>query len=297
MKAKKQEKNLFKRIFSNVNHKYKFVVTDELTYEDMLTFRLSRMNLFMLIGFVTIFAVSITIFFIWITPLKEFIPGYASVDKVYQVYINQARIDSLRLRYDQEVVYRENFYKRILLGEDLYNTDTILPARNAEIDYNNIPDVKSDREKQLRKKWDNVNDYDLVYSNNQGVSRGIGQFVFYTPVRGTITNGFDALESHFGVDIVCKNNETIKSTLDGRIIFSEWTYQGGYVITIQHDDDLISIYKHNSTLLKKQGDIVKAGDPIAIVGNTGNLTSGQHLHFELWYKNNAVNPSNFITFK
>jgi len=124
----------------------------------------------------------------------------------------------------------------------------------------------------------------------------LGRFVFYTPVHGIISNGFDAEKLHFGIDIVCKKDETIKSTLDGRVIFSEWTYQGGYVITIQHNDDLISVYKHNSRLLKKQGDIVKAGDPIAIVGNTGKLSSGMHLHFELWYKNSAVNPSDFISF-
>lgn len=296
MSAKKQKVNLFKRIFSNIHHKYKFVVTDESTFENMLSFKLSRMNVFMLFGIVSIFAIAFTIFVIWITPIKEYIPGYASVDKVYQVYVNQAKIDSLKIKYEQEVAFRENFYRRILLGENLEGNDTILPKGNDNIDYNNIPDVKSEREKQLRKKWDNVNDYDLVYSN-KSVSRGMGRFVFYTPVHGIITNGFDPSNHHFGVDIVCEKDETVKATLDGRIVFSEWTYQGGYVITVQHDGDLVSIYKHNASLLKKQGDVVKAGDPIAIVGNTGKLTSGPHLHFELWYKNNSVNPSNFIIFK
>lgn len=296
MSAKKQDKNLIKNIFSNIHFKYKIVVTNESTFEEALSFRLSRMNIFMLFGVVTIISIAFTIFMIWITPLKEYIPGYASVDEVHQVYINQAKIDSLQKRYEQEVVYRENFRRRILLGEDLDENDSILPAISDDIDYDNIPDVKTEREKQLRKEWDNVNDYDLVYANNKGLTKGIGRFVFYTPVHGIISNGFDAEKSHFGIDIICKKDETIKSTLDGRVIFSEWTYQGGYVITVQHDDDLVSIYKHNARLLKKQGDIVKAGDPIAIVGNTGKLTSGLHLHFELWYKNSAVNPSDFISF-
>jgi len=296
MSAKKQDKNLIKRVFSDVHYKYKIVVTNEFTFEETLTLRLSRMNIFMLFGMVTIVSIAFTIFMIWITPLKEYIPGYASVDEVYQVYLNQAKIDSLQHRYEQEVAYRENFRRRILLGEDIDNNDTILPRSRTDVDYDNIPDVKSEREKQLRKKWDNVNDYDLVYSDNRGVGKGIGRFVFFTPVHGTISNGFDAKKSHFGIDIVCKKDATIKSTLDGRVIFSEWTYQGGYVITVQHADDLVSVYKHNSQLLKKQGDILKAGDPIAIVGNTGKFTSGPHLHFELWYKNSAVNPSDFINF-
>ena len=296
MSAKKQDRNLLKNIFSNIHFKYKIVVTNESTFEETLSFRLSRMNIFILIGVITILSIAFTIFVIWITPLKEYIPGYASVDKVHQVYINQAKIDSLQKKYEQEVVYRENFRRRILLGEDLSENDTILPTKKTDIDYDNIPDVKTEREKKLRKQWDNVNDYDLVYGNNKVLTKGIGRFVFYTPVHGIISNGFDAEKSHFGIDIVCKKDATIKSTLDGRVIFSEWTYQGGYVITIQHEDDLVSVYKHNARLLKKQGDIVKAGDPIAIVGNTGKLTSGLHLHFELWYKNSAVNPADFISF-
>ena len=297
MGKKKNNRSLLKNIFSDIHYKYKFVVTNDATFEEMVTFRLSRMNIFMFFGVITILAIAFTIFVIWITPLKEYIPGYASVDQVQQVYVNSAEIDSLKTRYAQEVAYRVNFHKRILLGMDLDDNDTILPHRSDDVDYNNIPDVKTEREKKLREKWDKVNDYDLVYANNSGAVKGIGRFVFYAPVRGILINGFDASISHYGVDIVCEKDETIKSTLDGRIIFSEWTYQGGYVITVQHDDDLVSVYKHNASLLKKQGDVVKAGDPIAIVGNTGKLTSGPHLHFELWYKNNAVNPSDFITFK
>ncbi len=291
-----QRKNLFKRIFSDIKIKYKIVIANEATFEDVFVFRLSRMNFFMLFGVVTIFSIAFTIFVIWITPLKELIPGYASVDKIKQVYINQARIDSLRHRYDQEVKYRENFQNVILMGKSTEAADTMMPVRNSDIDYDNISDNKSFEEKKLREKWDKVNSYDLVYTASQQDSKGIGRFVFYTPVHGTLTNGFDPKTNHYGVDIVCKKDAIVKSSLDGRVIFAEWTYQGGYVITIQHDGDIVSSYKHNASLLKKQGDIVKAGDPISIIGNTGKLSSGPHLHFELWYENNAVNPANFINF-
>ncbi len=296
MSAKKQNKTLFQNVFSNIHFKYKIVVTNESTFEETLHLRLSRMNIFMLFGIITIISIAFTIFMIWITPLKEYIPGYASVDEIKQVYINQAKIDSLRHWYDQEVAYRLNFKNRILLGKDLDDDDSLMQVSNSNIDYDNIPDVKSEREKELRNKWDKVNSYDLVYSSNN-TTKGISRFVFYPPVHGTVVNGFDQKTSHYGVDIVCKKDASVKSTLDGRVIFSEWTIKGGYIITIQHNDDLISVYKHNSALLKKQGDIVRAGDPIAIIGNTGELTSGPHLHFELWYKNNAVNPADFINFK
>lgn len=291
-----QRKNLFKSIFSDIKIKYKIVVTNELTFDDVFVFRLSRMNFFMLFGIVTIISIAFTVFIIWITPLKEYIPGYASVDEIKQVYINQSRIDSLRQSYNQEVRYRENFQNVILLGKSVEGADTMMPARNSDIDYDNIADNKSSEEKELQEKWDKVNSYDLVYTASQQDSKGIGRFVFYTPVHGTLTNGFDPQNNHYGVDIVCKKDAVVKSSLDGRVIFAEWTYQGGYIITIQHDGDLVSSYKHNSSLLKKQGDIVKAGDPISIIGNTGKLSSGPHLHFELWYENNAVNPADFINF-
>ena len=200
MSKKKNNRSLFKNVFSDIHYKFKFVVTNDATFEEMVTFRLSRMNIFMLFSIITIFSIAFTIFVIWITPLKEYIPGYASVDEVQQVYINRAEIDSLKIRYEQEVAYRDNFYKRILLGMDLDDNDTILPRRNVNVDYDNLPDIRTEGEKKLREKWDKVNDYDLVYANNSGAVKGIGRFVFFTPVHGILVNGFDASKSYYGVD-------------------------------------------------------------------------------------------------
>ncbi len=291
------KQGLIKRIFRNWNYKYKLVVMNELTFEEHMTFRLSRMNILILYVSLSIISVAFTIFMIYETSLKEYIPGYASVDQVKQVYINQFRIDSLELEIKQRDIYLSNFKHRILLGEDLDENDTMLSKINKSIDYKNIPDSKSPQDSLLRSEWEKGADYDLVYYNNgQHKNSGIGRFVFFAPIHGIIINGFDTKNAHYGVDILGKKDTPIKSTLDGIVIFSAWTYENGYVIAIQHEDNLISVYKHNSSLLKAEGDKVKAGDVIAIIGNTGKFTSGPHLHFELWYYRKPTNPADFINF-
>ena len=133
------------------------------------------------------------------------------------------------------------------------------------------------------------------------VNRGIAtvqldKLHFFTPVRGMVTNSFNPSNNHFGTDIVAGPNEVVKATLAGTVIMATWTLETGYVIEIQHDNNLISVYKHNAELLQKVGLRVKAGDAIAIIGNSGELTTGPHLHFELWQNGVALNPENFIVF-
>ncbi|MCX6280975.1 MAG: M23 family metallopeptidase [Bacteroidetes bacterium] len=124
----------------------------------------------------------------------------------------------------------------------------------------------------------------------------IGGVLFFTPLKGVITNGFDPVNKHYGVDIVAKQNEAIKSVLDGTVILSNWTLETGYVLAIQHSQNIVSMYKHNSAILVKTGDYVKAGEAVAIIGETGEYTTGPHLHFELWYEGKPVNPKDYISF-
>ena len=138
--------------------------------------------------------------------------------------------------------------------------------------------------------------YELNVSEKKPFTNSISSFFFFTPLKGSVTNIFDPVSRHYGVDIVAAKNEAIKSTLDGTVIISNWTSETGYVIGIQHSNNIVSFYKHNSALLKKAGAYVKAGEPIAIIGNTGELTSGPHLHFELWYNGTPVNPKDYIAF-
>lgn len=296
MAKEKPKDSLVKRIFRNLHYKYKLVVMNELTFEETMSFRLSRMNVLIVYVLVTIISIVFTIFFIWITPIKEYIPGYASVEKVRQVYINEFKIDSLKIEIRQRDLYLENFKRRILRGEDLGGPDTVKAQIKEGVDYKNIPDIKSEQDSILRNEWEEKENYDLIYYPSEKNYSGISRFVFFTPIHGSVINGFDSKNKHYGVDILSKKDSPIKATLDGVVLLSTWTFEGGYVIVIQHDDDIISAYKHNSTLLKSQGERVKAGEPIAIIGNTGEQSTGPHLHFELWYHRNPVNPADFINF-
>jgi murein DD-endopeptidase MepM/ murein hydrolase activator NlpD len=152
---------------------------------------------------------------------------------------------------------------------------------------------KSPADAELRSMIESQDEYSL---NNDQRNADLNTFLFFPPAKGTITSTFDPAKKHFGIDIVAAPNEAIKATLDGTIIFSDFTSETGYVIGIQHADNLVSIYKHNSALLKKSGEFVKAGDVIAIIGNSGELTEGTHLHFELWQNGIPINPQQFVSF-
>ncbi len=270
---------------------------NESTFDERWSIRLSRMNVLIVYVLLSLFSVVFTIFIIWITPLKEYIPGYASVEKVKQVYYNKLKADSLEKKLEQQQLYIENFNKRILLGEDLMDDDTLIGKTKDDIDYSSIPDIKSKDDSILRNEWENRKNYEITYSPSSNRGSGISKFVFYTPLHGPIINGYDIKNHHFGIDILGRKDETIQSTLEGMVIFAGWTYKYGYIISIQHVDNLISVYKHNSALLKEEGDRVEAGESIAIIGNTGKLTTGPHLHFELWYHQKPINPANFINFE
>jgi len=296
MKTSLENQSWIKRLFTNLNYKYKLVIMNESTFDEKLSFRISRMSVFIVFGVVTLVSIAFTIFMIYITPLKEYIPGYASVDQVKQVYINKLKTDSLEHEIAQRDLWLENFRTRILLGENLEEDDSIVIKKNDNIDYANIDVKPSSEDSLLRKEWENIPDYELNYSKPASNHDQINRFFFIAPIQGTISGGFNEKKKHYGVDILGKKDAPVKACLDGTVIFSTWTYDFGYVIAIQHSNDIISVYKHNSALLKKEGDLVSAGDPIAIIGNTGEETTGPHLHFEIWYKLNPINPAQFISF-
>jgi murein DD-endopeptidase MepM/ murein hydrolase activator NlpD len=296
MTKPKADETFFKRLLRNLHHKYKLLIINESTLEERISLRLSQMNVIFVLLVFSIISISITTLIIYLSPLKEYIPGYASVYQVKQVYINRFKVDSLTQALEEQNLYLENFEQRILLGKNLNDSNSTTKNTRPDMDYSNISDRKSDEDSMLRKEWENQSSYDLIYYPGQQSASGISQFVFFPPIKGLLINGFDNKKRHFGVDILGTKDASIFATLDGTVIFSSWTSEAGYVITIQHADNLISIYKHNSSLLKVQGNRVKAGEPVAIIGNTGEHTTGIHLHFELWYEGNPVNPVDFIQF-
>ncbi len=282
---------------SRLRNKYRLVIMNDETLEERLTFRLSRLNVFVVLGTLTIILIILTSLLIAFTPLREYIPGYTNVGLQKKLYELQIKTDSIEKGLEKRDLFIQNM-KDVMNGKDL-STDIPL-TKDTLHKYNNIKLKKSPEDSLLRAEVENQGKYNLYrFENSENVRQknaSIGKVLFFVPLKGVITNEFNPSQNHYGVDIVSKQNEAIKCVLDGTVILSNWTLETGYTIAIQHQQNIVSVYKHNSALLKKEGEFVKAGDPIAIVGQTGELTTGPHLHFELWSDGNPVNPKDYINF-
>ncbi|TDU43536.1 murein DD-endopeptidase MepM/ murein hydrolase activator NlpD [Gelidibacter sediminis] len=288
MTTRKKEKKFAKKLL----HKYRLVVLNEDTFEERFAIKLTRLNVFVIVSLSTILLVAATIFLIAFTPLREFIPGYSSAKLKKQATELSFKTDSLQQIIDLNDKYFTSI-KRVLTGDVKtveFNKDSILNAANEEIAQITVKPTKQDS--LLRDKVDKEDKYNLfesaIYASN---------FVLFPPVNGNISEGYNVKEKHYAVDIIVAKNTPVKATADGTVIFAEWTSETGYVVIIEHSYEMISVYKHNASLTKEQGDIVKAGEVIAMAGNSGEFTTGPHLHFELWSKGYPINPTNFIDFK
>jgi murein DD-endopeptidase MepM/ murein hydrolase activator NlpD len=281
-----------KKIYRKLKNKYRLVIMNDETLEEKVSFTLSPLNVFVFGGTLIISLITFTIYIIAFTPLREYIPGYADVNMQRRLVKLSNQADSLSRKVESQDLYISNL-RSIIDGEAGIPENT--PTGEAQAKYDTIRfEAPSAADSALRDLIETQDRFTL--EPDAGSNQGIASFLFFPPVKGTLTSTFNPKSKHFGIDIVAPPNEIIKSTLDGTVVFSEWTSETGYVIAVQHSDNIFTIYKHNSALLKKAGDFVKAGDPLAIIGNTGELTTGPHLHFELWYNGNPVNPADYMTF-
>lgn len=288
MAKKKKHKKKLKR---KLTDKYRLVVLNENTFEERFSLKLSRLNVFVLGGVFSILLIAVTTVLIAFTPIKEYIPGYSSTKLKVKAAKLTFETDSLKTK----LAVLENFTKAIrpvLTGEiSPESTDSIqVSTRQRLIDERKLNATKQDS--LFREKIESKTRFALANTDQNRV-----KVVFFAPLSGTISQDFDSNANHFAVDIVAKSGTPVKATADGTVIFAGWTTETGYVILLKHVNNYISVYKHNGNLLKEQGDFVKSGEVIATVGSTGELTTGPHLHFELWSGGYAVNPTNFIDFK
>jgi len=278
--------------------KYRLVLFNETTFEERFSFRLTRLNVISLVLGLAIVFIILTYFLIAYTSLREYIPGYPDIQQKKELYHLSRLADSLLTDVQKKNVYIDNI-KRIVENRDI-GVDSTVPDLKAK-NYDTITDRRSEQDSALRASFEDQTKFNLSFKEVKSSDIESGGVLiqnqnFFKPLDGIITAKFNLLEKHFGVDIVSSHNEAVKSVLDGTVILSDWTLETGYVIAVQHAGNLISVYKHNAVLLKQEGDLVKAGEPIAIVGNSGEITTGPHLHFELWYKGNPVDPSNYFNF-
>ena len=286
-----QKKRNKKKLQKKLLHKYRLVVLNEDTFEERFAVKLTRLNVFFLTSLAAIILVTLTTLLIVFTPLREYIPGYSSAALQKQALKLDTKTDSLMKTINMNDAYI-NSLKRVLRGEVstvVINKDSIFKAAQVDTDILELNRSKADS--LLREKVRNEDKYNLFETAST-----VKDFVFFPPVKGSISSKFDLNEKHFAVDIVIPINTPVKATSDGRVLFASWTSDAGYVIIIDHGDELISVYKHNSSLTKSQGDFVKAREVIAISGASGELSTGPHLHFELWSNGIPLNPTNFIDF-
>ncbi len=265
------------------------------TFEEKLSFRLSRFNVFVFFGTLAIFLIVATTYIIAFTPLREYIPGYADFNTRQILRELNHKADSLELELKRKDLYIHNI-QNIISGREIVEElpDTI----KKKVDEAAPKELQRSKEDSLlRREIEAQAQYTYwIDEEPRSYHSDIYQYFFFPPLKGIITNYFNPSENHYGVDIVAGPKEAIKATLDGTVIFASWTIDTGYTIAVQHSNNLLSVYKHNSALLKTTGSFVRAGEAIAIIGESGYLSTGTHLHFELWYNGNPVNPVDYIVF-
>ena len=288
MKNKKENKGFFKKLFND----YKVVVSSEDTFEEKFAFKASKINVFVLMLVYSVILISFTISIVFFTQLRELVPGYSSSDLLNRaIYLTQ-KTDSL----ERQIELNNKFYKSI---EDVLSgkTDEFIERDNITIDSSlnekNFFSISPNSEDSILRNYvDSQDKFNLT--KNELV---IENKMFFSPIKGDITQTFNFEENHFAIDIAADIGTPVKSILDGKILFSEWSVDTGHVIIVDHGDNIVSVYKHNSKSLKEQNDFVQAGEVIAYSGNQGSLSSGPHLHFELWKNGTPIDPEPLLNFQ
>ena len=279
--------------FSKLKHKYRLILMNDSSLEEQISFRFSALDV---ITVLTIGCVLLFVFFLLLvgyTPLNEFVPGKASSSLHKELIAITLKTDSLEKKLLVNELYLKNI-TAIVNGEDPINISTentlVLSASETELSF------KKSKEDSLLRLAVEAEDKISISPTDKKDNLDMESMLFFSPIKGVVTNGFDRKKNHFGTDIVAKQDEPIKCVFDGVVVISHWTSETGNVIGVQHANGMFSLYKHNSILFKRAGEYVKSGEVIAIIGNSGELSSGPHLHFELWHKGTPVNPENYISF-
>lgn len=287
VKNKKQKKNSINKL----TRSYKVVVSSEDTFEERLSFSTNKFNVFLVLSLYSIILIAFTISVVFFTQIREMVPGYSSSDLLTQAIYLTKKTDSL----ENELELNNTFYKSIenvLSGktEEIIYKDTL--AVSKEKDNIDLQAVLANAEDSILRKYVEEEDKFNLTKNELVIENKM----FVSPVKGQITQKFDPLNNHFALDILVDTGTPVKSILEGKVIFSEWSVDTGHVLIIDHGDNIISVYKHNSKVLKTQNNFVKAGEVIAYSGNQGTLSTGPHLHFELWKNGTPINPEPLFNF-
>ena len=272
--------------------KYRLTILNDTTFEEVFWIRLSRMNIASIIGAFSLVFAAIIFVLIAYTPIREFIPGFPDGETHKNIIQNVYRLDSVEDAIKKNEQYINNI-KTILNGKTPKNYNKLTEIT----DSSNIPTDSitlsiSKKDSLFRLKIEQENEFDIL-SANIDLKENINLF---PPLHGIITNEYKPKKEHFGIDIVAQNSKNVFSCYKGTVIYASWSLETGYVVQIQHSDNLISVYKHLETIDVKQGDILKTGKKLGKIGDVGTLSTGPHLHFEIWKNGQSVNPKELINF-
>ncbi|MEG2573067.1 MAG: M23 family metallopeptidase [Bacteroides sp.] len=285
--AKKKRNKAF---WNNIKFKYKLTIINENTLEEVAGLHVSKLNSLSVLLSAVIIIFMIAAAIIAFTPLRNYLPGYMNSEVRAQVVNNALRTDSL-----QQIVEKQNLY--IMNIQDIFKgtvrIDTVRSLDSLTTMRSDSLMKRTKQEDEFRQQYEEKEKYNLTTITDETNVDGL---IFHRPTRGMISSNFEPQIKHYGVDIAANPNESVLSILDGTVLLSTYTAETGYVIQVQHNQNFISVYKHCGSLLKHEGDKVKGGEAIALVGNTGKQTTGPHLHFELWHKGEAVTPDKYIVF-
>jgi murein DD-endopeptidase MepM/ murein hydrolase activator NlpD len=286
---KKQKNGTF---LENLYKEYKVVISNDKTFEERLSFKATKAGVFLIGTIFTAALIVLTVILIFFTQLKEYVPGYSSLELLKSSKELSFKTDSI----EKMIALNSQYYnsiKKVLIGEldtIAFNRDSILSEINLDLFSSELS--PSSEDSLLRKYIEEEDMFNLT--KNQLL---IQNKILFQPVLGEVTQKFNYKENHFAIDIAIDTGTPVKAISDGRVVLSEWTMETGHVIIVDHGDMLLSVYKHNSSLVKKQNELVAAGEVIALSGNQGTLTTGPHLHFELWKNGAPIDPEQFFNFK
>ena len=278
------------KVFQFLLQRYRVVIIADNSLEERMSIRFSILKFFALVSGILAIVVFVTLFIVTNSSLSQYIPGRSKDDVLQSLISLNVQADSLRASLNQRDAYLNNI-ESVLSGNDSFLISNNNLSAEAAIALEKISFEASKEDSILRFVVENEERGSLNY-----VKKNDDNFVFFPPVIGYISDTFNFQKKHFAIDLVAKKNSKVSSVLAGTVIVSDWSSEVGYFIGIQHKDNYISFYKHNSSLLKKVGDYVSAGEHIAVIGNSGEFSTGPHLHFELWHNGSPVNPLDYIKF-
>lgn len=273
--------------------RYRFSIIEDNTHKVRFQFKASRLTATAGLAVTIISVLVILLAIIAYTPLKRLIPGYPSPETRREAIQNAAKVERLEKQMVIWSIQMENI-QRVYKGEKPIDIDSLL--RDSSIFQKEaISGIVSREDSLLKEQFLRQEEFDISSIKSAKIEQ-IEGLLFFPPVKGVITEQYNPAIGHPFVDIAAPNNSTISAVLDGTILSAEWNDNTGYTIQIQHSNNLVSIYKHNTKLLKKGGDKVAAGTPIALIGDAGHLSTGPHLHFELWHNGEPIDPTTYINF-